>query len=132
MDKTGLANKWMSTLKPWQDQMALGLTTWAETPEPSRSDCHAWSAHLNIEFYRMLLGIHPTAPGFTKVCISPNLGKLKEASGTMPVPQGFISVSYKQLGKNLRAQIILPAGVEGSIVWNGKKQNIISGEPFTL
>ncbi len=80
----------------------------------------------------MLLGIHPTAPGFTKVCISPNLGKLKEASGTMPVPQGFISVSYKQLGKNLRAQIILPAGVEGSIVWNGKKQNIISGEPFTL
>ena len=50
----------------------------------------------------------------------------------MPVPQGFISVSYKQLGKNLRAQIILPAGVEGSIVWNGKKQNIISGEPFTL
>ena len=132
MDKTGLANKWMSTLKPWQDQMALGLTTWAETPEPSRSDCHAWSDHLNIEFYRMLLGIHPTAPGFTKVCISPNLGKLKEASGTMPVPQGFISVSYKQLGKNLRAQIILPAGVEGSIVWNGKKQNIISGEPFTL
>ena len=27
--------------------LQLGLTTWAEKPEPTRSDSHAWSAHPN-------------------------------------------------------------------------------------
>jgi len=132
MDKAGLADKWLGTLKPWRDQMALGLTTWAETPEPSRSDCHAWSAHLNIEFYRMLLGIHPVAPGFTKVKISPALGNLQEASGTMPVPQGFISVSYKRQGKHLTGRIVLPQGIDGDIFWKGKNHHIISGAIFSF
>ena len=80
MDKVGMANRLLDTLQPWRDQLAIGLTTWAENPEPSRSDCHAWSAHLNIEFYRMLLGIHSAAPGFAKVRLTPALGHLSEAS----------------------------------------------------
>ena len=54
--------------------MALGLTTWAEMPEPTRSDCHAWGASPNIEFFRILLGIDSNAPGFKSIRIAPSLG----------------------------------------------------------
>ena len=39
---SGLGDQFLDNLQVWRDQMALGLTTWAEMPEPSRSDCHAW------------------------------------------------------------------------------------------
>jgi len=117
MDKTGMANLLLDTLQPWRDQLAIGLTTWAETPEPSRSDCHAWSAHLNIEFYRMLLGIHSAAPGFAQVRLPPALGHLSEASGSIPHPLGIISVTYRKTKHALHASIVLPEGVHATLEW---------------
>ncbi|MDD4515117.1 alpha-L-rhamnosidase C-terminal domain-containing protein [Massilibacteroides sp.] len=133
LDKAGMGDELLDNLKIWNDQMALGLTTWAEKPEPSRSDCHAWGSSPNIEFYRILLGIDSSAPGFSEVCISPALGKLKEASGSIPHPKGKISVSYKIDKKGvLTAEINLPESVTGTFVWknetrklNGGKQTII-------
>ena len=66
----------LDNLQIWRDQMALGLTTWAEMPEPTRSDCHAWGASPNIEFFRILLGIDSNAPGFKSIRIAPSLGDL--------------------------------------------------------
>ena len=60
MKLTGNGAMLFDGLRIWRDQLALGLTTWAEQPEPSRSDCHAWSASPNIEFYRIILGIDST------------------------------------------------------------------------
>ena len=112
-----------------RDQMALGLTTWAEMPEPSRSDCHAWGASPNIEFFRTVLGIDSAAPGFRKVRIAPSLGPLKQVSGSIPHPRGTISASYKlsSTGK-LNATVTLPEGVEGDFVWNGRTRFLRPGE----
>ncbi|UKI39486.1 MAG: hypothetical protein L6V35_00780 [Alistipes putredinis] len=49
MARAGLGDMYLDCLGPWREQMAEGLTTWAETPDPTRSDCHAWSASPNIE-----------------------------------------------------------------------------------
>ena len=65
----------------------VGIDTWAEMPEPSRSDCHAWGASPNIRVYRILLGIDSDAPGLGRYG-SLRLGKLKEVSGTIPHPLG--------------------------------------------
>ncbi|MEP6952342.1 MAG: hypothetical protein ABI863_23825 [Ginsengibacter sp.] len=47
----------------WKDNLANGLTTWAEGGiNGSRSDCHAWGASPNIEFFRTVLGIDTDAP----------------------------------------------------------------------
>lgn len=129
LDKAGMGGQLLDNLGIWNDQMALGLTTWAEMPEPSRSDCHAWGSSPNIEFYRILLGIDTAAPGFSKVRISPELGSLKEASGTIPHPQGSISVSYKidKKGK-LTAEIILPESVTGQFIWKGKEYSLTGGK----
>jgi len=129
LDKAGLGDQFLDNLQIWHDQMALGLTTWAEMPEPSRSDCHAWGASPNIEFYRILLGIESDAPGFKKIRITPSLGKLKEVSGTMPHPDGDISASYK-IDKNgkLTATLILPPGTSGSFLWKNKEYELKAGK----
>ena len=115
-------------MQVWEDQMALGLSTWAEQPEPSRSDCHAWGSSPNIEFFRTILGINSDGPGFSRILIEPSLGKLKEVSGTMPHPRGDIAVKYR-VGKkgSLSAEITLPEGVEGELIWNGERRPLHGG-----
>ncbi len=129
LDKAGLGDQLLDRMQIWYDQMALGLTTWAEMPEPSRSDCHAWGASPNIEFFRIILGIRSAAPGFAKVLISPSLGQLKEVSGVMPHPKGVISATYRidKKGK-LTAHLILPEGVTGLFVWKGKEHQLMAGK----
>lgn len=129
LDKAGMGDQLIPNLQIWRDQMALGLTTWAEMPEPSRSDCHAWGASPNIEFYRILLGIESAAPGFKKIRISPALGALKEVSGSMPHPNGEIKASY-QINKNgkLTALLSLPQGTTGTFIWKNKEYPLNAGE----
>jgi hypothetical protein len=59
----------MNWLDIWKDNLANGLTTWAEISDinNTRSDCHAWGSHPNIEFFRTVLGIDTDAPGFKAI-----------------------------------------------------------------
>ena len=134
LNKAGLGDELLEHLGVWKEQMALGLTTWAERPEPSRSDCHAWGASPNIEFYRVVLGIDSDAPGFGKVRIAPNLGTLKKVSGTVPHPLGDIAVNYEvdKKGK-LIATVDLPENIKGTFVWKGQNYPLVSGhQAFTI
>ncbi|WP_338877372.1 alpha-L-rhamnosidase C-terminal domain-containing protein (plasmid) [Spirosoma sp. SC4-14] len=126
--KAGLGDEYLNLLREWRNQIKLGLTTWAEQPEPSRSDCHAWGASPNIDLYRIVLGIDADAPGFAKVVISPHLGSLRQAAGQVPHPNGEISVRYvvTPTGK-LTAQISLPTGVTGRFVWKGQEKPLKAG-----
>lgn len=129
LKKAGLGDLYLENLQIWRDQMALGLTTWAESPEPVRSDCHAWGASPNIELFRILLGIDSQAPGFKHVRISPSLCGLKDVSGTMPHPNGFISVTYKISKKGtLTADISLPENTTGTFVWKNKEYMLKPGK----
>ena len=106
------------------------MTTWGEDSniKATRSDCHAWGASPNIEFYRMLLGIDTAAKGFAEVKIAPHLGTLKEASGSMPHPYGTIKVSYKLDKKGrLNASITLPERLKGTFVWKNTTKELKAG-----
>ena len=128
--KAGLGNGYLKWLDIWRENIAMGLTTWAETSNlvTTRSDCHAWGASPNIEFFRTLLGIDSAAPAFAKVKIEPHLGDIQQIGGKMPHPLGDIKVSYKKNGQNLKAEIELPANVSGSLIWNGKNYNLKEGK----
>jgi alpha-L-rhamnosidase len=130
IQKTGLMTDYLSHLEVWQLAMKEGLSTWPEMTDPSksRSDCHAWSAHPNIEFYRIVLGIDTDGPGFSKVKIAPILGKLNHASGSVPHPNGEISVEYKLEANKMMASINLPKGVTGKFEYKGKTIVLKSGE----
>ena len=102
--------------------LKIGLTTFAENPEPTRSDCHAWSSSPNYDFLATICGIMPDAPGFKKVLIKPALGELKEVNGRMPHPNGFIQVALKRAGTSgIEGTIELPQGLGGKFVWNNKE-----------
>ena len=129
LEEAGMGNDYLEWLDVWRQYMDLGLTTWGETSQvtTTRSDCHAWGASPNVEFFRIILGIKSSAPGFSEVHIEPNLGDMKEIKGTMPHPQGEISVAYKQSKNSLNAIITLPENVTGTLVWNGEEVQLKGG-----
>ena len=130
MAKAGLGNQYLQMLDKWKENLAMGLTTWAEMDDVSRSrsDCHAWGSSPNIELYRIVLGIDSDAPGFSKVKIEPHFGSLKNASGFMPHPKGKITVQYTQdANGKWKCSIQLPATVTGVFIWNGMAHALHDG-----
>jgi hypothetical protein len=121
LKKAGLADKYTETLGLWNDMLQKGLTTFAENPDPARSDCHAWSASPNYDLLATVAGIRPASPGFKTVDIEPALGGLNFIKGQMPHSAGIISFDLKRTGKDgIRGEIILPEGLTGIFRWNGK------------
>ena len=105
----------------------LGLSTWAETPEPARSDCHAWSASPNYDLLTIVAGIKPGAPGFKTVRIEPHLEGLHQFDASMPHAAGKIVASYR-LGENgWTATITLPPGIDGQLSWKNKISPLDAG-----
>jgi alpha-L-rhamnosidase len=127
LTKAGKGNDYINWLDIWRKNIALGLTTWGEDSnvEGTRSDCHAWGASPNIEFFRIILGIQSAAPSFRKVRIEPHLGDIRSISGKMPHPQGMIEVQY-ELDKG-QAIISLPEKTTGTFVWKGVSRALKGG-----
>ncbi|MDE3253857.1 MAG: alpha-L-rhamnosidase, partial [Bacteroidota bacterium] len=128
LKKAGMADSYYGQLTPWRGMIANGLTTFAENPDPTRSDCHAWSSSPNYDFLATICGILPSAPGFSAVRIEPAMGELTEVKGSMPHPDGMITVSLQKMGKEgVSAEIQLPPHLTGEFIWKGKKVALKSG-----
>ncbi len=133
MNKAGAGDGYLDMLGPWRTMLSRGLTTWAETADPTRSDCHAWGASPNYELFRTVLGIDSAAPGFRRVTVRPFLGKLTHVAGAIPHPRGEIAVTLTLDHDKLDAGVILPAGVDGRFEWRGKTRDLHPGENhFTI
>ena len=128
--KGGLGNDYMNWLDVWRDNIKMGLTTWAEISdlEHNRSDCHAWGASPNIEFFRTVLGIDSDAPGFSKIKIEPHLGIMENASGEIPHPNGVVAVNYAKTGSKWTITINLPMRTDGLLVWKGRSYPLKGGK----
>ncbi|PYT95050.1 MAG: alpha-L-rhamnosidase, partial [Acidobacteria bacterium] len=127
LEHAGMGDQYLRLLKPWRDMVALGLTTWAEQPEPTRSDSHAWSAHPNFDFLTIVAGIRPKGPGFSSVSIEPHLGLLRNVVCAVPTPKGMVEVNYISKSSGVSAEISLPSNVAGELVWKGKTFNLHPG-----
>jgi hypothetical protein len=126
--KAGLGDRYIERLAPWQAMLKLGLTSAPENPEPTRSDTHAWAAHPNYGLLATVLGVRPASPGFRTVRIAPALGPLQHAEGKVPHPSGDIDVKFFREGqRGLRADITLPRGVSGELVWLGQRRPLHEG-----
>lgn len=128
LEHAGLADQYVDQLTPWYNMLKMGLSTWAEQPEPTRSDCHAWSASPNYDLLTIVAGIQPAAPGFASVRIEPHLGKLTHLEATMPSVHGDIQTSYKLDGNEWLATVTLPSSLSGEFIWNGKTTSLHGGE----
>jgi len=105
----------------WGAMLDHGATTFWEgySPEEKGDDayafygrpygkslCHAWGAGPVVLLPQLILGLRPTADGWKRFTVDPNLGDLQWACATVPTPQGDIEVEVE--GK--RIQLRLPKG----------------------
>src|SRR3984957_3312021 len=128
IEHAGLGDRYLEFLGPWPTMVSLCLTNWAEQPEPTRSDSHAWSAHPNYDFLTIVAGIRPKTPGFAQVVVAPHLGTLKHLSAAVANPKGMIEAEYTVEHSHVKAIIALPAGVSGELLWNGKSSSLHGGK----
>lgn len=129
LKKAEMGDLYYQELKPWREMLKMGLTTFAEKPEPTRSDCHAWSASPDYDFLATICGIMPETPGFKTVLIKPSLGELTEVTGSMPIPAGKVSVTLKRVSKErIRAEILLPEQTSGTFIWKGNEIKLHGGK----
>lgn len=83
---------YLSELGPWRQMLSDGLTTFAENPEPTRSDCHAWSAHPILGFFQIVAGVTSASEGWHKARIAPRPGRLRAFRAEIPHPDGPLVV----------------------------------------
>jgi alpha-L-rhamnosidase len=128
--KAGLGDGYLNWLSIWRNDIAYGLSTWAEISDVvnNRSDCHGWGASPNIEFFRTVLGIDSYAPGFAQIKIEPHLGILTNATGEIMHPNGKIAVGYVLKNNKWKIGIYLPPKTSGIFVWKGVTYPIKAGE----
>lgn len=73
------------------------------------SFCHGWSGGPTAWLMDHVLGVTPSAPGFARVRIAPDLGDLSWARGVVPTPKGPITVEHrKRPDGSVESRIELP------------------------
>lgn len=99
---------------------------------------HGWSSGVTPWLMRQVLGIDPTAGGFAKVNIRPDLIDLKWARGGEPTPHGMLTVSIRNfngyvttvnLPADVQARVSVPvSSAHAGVTVNGKTMNSTPAE----
>ncbi len=96
----------------WREMVAKNLTTCEEDSVLSRSDCHAWGALALYELPSVILGVRPTAPGFSEMEINPKAGHLSQAAGEVITPRGLVKISWMKDEAGLKVKADIPEGIK--------------------
>ena len=129
LEKTGLYKKYSQRLfGGWYKMLDMGCTTWCENPNNPRSECHAWSSAPVFEYSSMLLGVKPSANGFKKAVVEPDLTYTEPISGVVPTPFGSIAVSFKVTDGKADISVTVPKGIEADLKAYGETVPLKEGE----
>jgi hypothetical protein len=85
---------------------------------PTRSHCHAWSSAPLHFLPQVVLGIRQDEPGGAAYTISPWVGDLAWARGTVCTARGPLEVSWQRDGQQLSLTIHAPEGVAVKLASN--------------
>lgn len=127
LGRAGRADLVLARLEAWRELVKQGFKTPVESPEPARSDCHAWGAHPVFHLHATIAGVRPTAPGFRQVRIAPQPGELTRIETELPHPRGIIRLRAEFSGQRVRAEVELPPATSGVFAWRGKEVALRSG-----
>ncbi len=73
--------------------------------------CHGWSAGPCPWLTREVLGVRFASPGAKEILISPHLGDLTWAEGSVPTPLGTLTLRHERDGADIRTCVTAPEGV---------------------
>lgn len=134
LSETGLYEQSFALWDIWRRLADLNLTTWVEDPVSQRSDCHGWGATPLYEFPAEILGVKPGEPGFKRIRVSPRLGHLSWAEGTVATAAGPVYVKWELDGEGLFRLLVrgpedVPVTVE---LPNGQTFTVSEANPFEI
>ena len=134
MDHRADALAWIRTY--WGGMIHEGATSFWEAYDPSwpkrdphvdlQADdtagyrislAHGWSSAPTWWLMEQVLGIVPTASGFSQATIRPDLLDLDWARGAEPTPNGLIKVDLKKEGSGLQRDLDIPDGVDATVLF---------------
>lgn len=117
-----------SEVRGWMNMLRTGSTmtteAWDLKLQPDLDWSHAWAtAPVNI-LPRYVMGVRPLEPGFGKMRIRPQVGRLKAVQGLLPTVRGPVVVGVRQepgvwyrvsfeIPPNTTADVELPARMMG-------------------
>ncbi len=96
--------------------LARGATTLWESYDPTASLCHGFSATPVYQLSTEVLGVYPTAPGFTRFRVSPQLGDLQRAGGRFPTVRGDVEVQWVRSADRVDIDITVPDHTEAELI----------------
>ncbi|MFI5357740.1 MAG: alpha-L-rhamnosidase C-terminal domain-containing protein [Opitutales bacterium] len=111
----------------WRQLVRQGFMTPVESPEPARSDCHAWGAHPVFHLHATIAGVRPAAPGFRRVRLAPQPGPLTRIETSLPHPRGPVRLRAAFADGKVEAEVELPPGTDGVFVWRGRELTLAPG-----
>jgi hypothetical protein len=104
----GMSDLARRRMELWFGLADLGFATAPEAPEPSRSDCHAWSSHPIHHLVATFCGVRPSQPGFRAWEVRPLGGFGSELRMVIPHPDGELRIEARQRsGENPRVDVQL-------------------------
>jgi len=106
--------------RSWYNMIRAGSTismeAWDNKYKPNQDWNHAWGAAPANVIPRKLMGIEPLEPGFRKIRIKPQPGKLKHAEIKHPTIRGDVLVSFdNDPGKSFRLSVTIPANATADV-----------------
>jgi alpha-L-rhamnosidase len=96
--------------------LARGATTLWESYDPTASLCHGFSATPVYQLSTEVLGVYPTAPGFTRFRLHPRLGDLQSARGLFPTVRGDIAVEWTRRAERVDMEITVPESTQADVM----------------
>ncbi len=127
LGRAGRGDLVLEKLEMWRELVRQGFKTPVESPEPARSDCHAWGAHPVFHLHATIAGIRPVAPGFRIVRIAPQPGALTSLEVALPHPRGQVKLQASFTKDQVEAMVELPPETEGEFIWRGQSQPLRAG-----
>jgi hypothetical protein len=122
LEVVGLYEKTETMMDSYRGLLKLNCTTVPETPEYSRSDCHAWGALAIYEFSATVLGVRTENVFEKSVSVKPYVKGRAFAKGTVSTIAGDVYVSWSKDGDNftitvesdddVKKTIYMPDGTE--------------------
>jgi len=118
----------LARLQPWHDALRQGFKTFPEGwGGNARSDCHAWNGHPLFHYFASLLGIRPGSFAFERVQIAPHPAHLRAIAGTLPHPNGPLTVRLQRTGARWLVAVELPPNTRGMLTWRGRATDLAPG-----
>lgn len=113
LEKAGLYDLTESDMARWAALPSQGSTTCPETPENSRSECHAWSALPIYELAHTIAGVRYED---RQITISSDLSYLPDLRGRVITPAGPMEFDYRKEDGRQICDLTLPASAVVNVI----------------